>query len=363
MKTEQVNIRIKPELAAALDRMASAESIDRAAAARRLLERSLRQWQVERAVREYQEGASSLAHAAETAGVTQWELLDLVRDAGVAHPLTAREAEKRIADLLAEGEEETLPDVPPRPGGVLLVGIHPAPVSVRAGHYYQGRLGRRLWSRLERIGLLADATEGSEDDEFARAGNGLTDIVKRPTRSAAELDAREIEAGAARLLEQIREWRPGLILFAFKEPAARMCGSAVQPGRCGEIEGIPAFLLTGPYAAADETERVNDELRRLLGGRRRDRQPRESTQRITANDLAHGQIRLPRAAKRFFPSERTTLDVVIKGTRVRATYDPRLGPDRARSAVLRIGSRLRDLVTVDSTMSVSSGPAGVPVLN
>jgi hypothetical protein len=34
MKTEQVNIRIKPELAEALDRMASAESIDRAAAAR-----------------------------------------------------------------------------------------------------------------------------------------------------------------------------------------------------------------------------------------------------------------------------------------------------------------------------------------
>jgi TDG/mug DNA glycosylase family protein len=363
MKTEQVNIRIKPELAAALDRMASAESIDRAAAARRLLERSLRQWQVERAVRDYQEGASSLGHAAENAGVTQWELLDLARDARVAHPLTARESEERIADLLAEDSKGTLPDRPPQPGAVLLVGINPAPVSVRAGHYYQGRLGHRLWSRLERVGLLSGATEGSEDDAFARAGNGLTDIVKRPTRSAAELDAQEIETGAARLREKIREWRPGLILFAFKEPAARLCGRTVQPGRCGEVDGTPAFLLTGPYAAASEAARVDDELRRLLGRQESDRQPHESTQRITANDLAHGQIRLPRAAKRFFPSERTTLDLVINGTRVRATYDPRLGPDRARSAVLRIGPQLRDLVVADTTLSVSSGPAGVPVIN
>jgi hypothetical protein len=218
-----------------------------------------------------------------------------------------------------------------------------------------------LWSRLERIGLLAGATEGSEDDAFARAGNGLTDIVKRPTRSATELGTRELDSGTARLREKIREWRPGLVLFAFKEPAARMLGPAVQPGPCGEIEGTPAFLLTGPYAAAEEAARVDDELSRMLGVRS-DRQPQESTQRITANDLARGQIRLSRAAKRFFPSERTTLDVVIKGIRMRALYDPRLGPDRARSAVLRIGPELRDLVRVGTTLSVSSGPAGVPVI-
>ena len=360
MKTEQVNIRIKPDLAAALDRMAQAESLDRAAAARRLLERSLRQWQVDRAVRDYQEGASSLGHAAESAGITQWELLDLARDAGVAHPLTAREVEQRMSELLAD--EVTLPDVPPQPGGVLLVGINPAPASVRARHYYQGRLGRRLWWRLERIGLLSEAAEGSEDNAFAQAGNGLTDIVKRPTRSAAELDSREIEAGAAQLRQKIRDWRPGLVLFAFKEPAARIFGSGVRPGHCGEIDGVPAFLLTWPYAAAAEAARI-DEFRRFLGDRPNDREQRDPTQRVTANDLARGQIRLPRSAKRFFPSERTTIDVMIKGTRVRATYDPRLGPDRARSAVLQIGPQLRSLVAVNTTLSVSSGPAGVPVIN
>jgi TDG/mug DNA glycosylase family protein len=145
---------------------------------------------------------------------------------------------------------------------VLLVGINPAPVSVAAGHCYQGRLGRRLWRRLERIGLLRDATPGAEDEAFAAAGHGLTDLVKQPTRSSAELTDEELAEGAEALRAKIRHGRPGLILFA---PARRLLGPNVRPGAGPELEGVTTFLLSGPYASASETEEVDERLRQLLG--------------------------------------------------------------------------------------------------
>src|SRR5688572_15613671 len=98
---------------------------------------------------------------------------------------------------------KTLPDRPCRPCHVLLVGINPSPVSVAAGHYYQGRHGRRLWGRLTRIGLLVGATSGLEDDAFVAFGHGLTDVVKRPTAAASELSPRELREGVPALLTKI----------------------------------------------------------------------------------------------------------------------------------------------------------------
>ena len=77
--------------------------------------------------------------------------------------------------------DDTLPDFPPKPGGALLAGINPAPASVARGHYYQGKLGLRLWKRLESVGLLVGAVPGQEDEAFVAAGHGLTDLVKRVT--------------------------------------------------------------------------------------------------------------------------------------------------------------------------------------
>jgi len=49
---------------------------------------------------------------------------------------------------------ETLEDLL-RPGlRAICVGINPAPTSVRAGHYYQGRLGQGFYERLRKAGLL-----------------------------------------------------------------------------------------------------------------------------------------------------------------------------------------------------------------
>ena len=53
----------------------------------------------------------------------------------------------RAVEIWEDRPVETLADIPPREGGVLVVGINPSSVSVAAVHYYQGTLGRPLGSR------------------------------------------------------------------------------------------------------------------------------------------------------------------------------------------------------------------------
>jgi double-stranded uracil-DNA glycosylase len=362
MSTQQINIRIDVDLAAALDRVAREESLDRATAIRRLLEQSVKTWEVEHAVLGVMRGDVSVGRAAEESGLSTWELLDATRVAGVSHPLTGDAARERL-DRLAHDTPGSLPDRPPTKGGVLLVGINPAPISVAAGHYYQGRLGRRLWRRLEHIGLLADPVPGAEDDAFVAAGNGLTDLVKRPTASADLLSPGELRQGAGVLRKKIADWQPGLVLFAFKPPAVELLGS-VRPGPCGEIEGIPSFLLSSPYAAATETARIDDALRAVLGATGERSTDRERTQQITVNDIRTGQIRLPRDAKRFFPTTRSTHEIVLRGMRLTATYDPRVGPDRERSGVLRLDpGTLGSLVRGGEVLIVTRGLGGVPQID
>jgi len=368
MSTEQINIRLDSDVVSALERVAREESSDRATVIRRLLEGSLHQWEVDRAVESYRRGEASLGRAAEEAGLTQWELLDLIKQSRVAYPLDAEDVSARLNELESETERDTLPDIPPRPGHVLLVGINPAPVSVAAGHYYQGRIGRRLWRRLERLGLLEDPVPGREDEAFARAGHGLTDLVKRPTKSAAELGVEEYAAGIEELRRKVASWRPGLVLFPFKGAAQRLVGTPMSPGPGPDFQGFPTFLLTGPYAPAADAERIDQELRSglrsLLGGAEPKGDELEWTQRITETDIERGQIRLRQPTRRLFPAKPGPVEIVVQGKRLDAAYDPRTGRDRNRSPVLRVGrEQLETLVKPNQRLQVSRRLGGIVELS
>ena len=64
--------------------------------------------------------------------------------------LTARpEPGPHRVTILVDGKRvTTLADIPPLRNKLLFVGLNPSPVSVKAGHYHQGRLGRTFWRRL-----------------------------------------------------------------------------------------------------------------------------------------------------------------------------------------------------------------------
>lgn len=107
----------------------------------------------------------------------------------------------------------------------MIVGINPAPTSVAAGHYYQGRMGRWAMSRLVDVGVLPAPTSGQHVDDAAfAAGIGFTDLVRRPTTSSESVSAQELSDGAKRLRQEIRARRPGMIIAVFGPPVKALLG-------------------------------------------------------------------------------------------------------------------------------------------
>lgn len=148
------------------------------------------------------------------------------------------------------GEEvETLEDLL-RPGlRAVCVGINPSPVSVAAGHYYQGRAGQRFFGRLREAGVLPTRARGEEDDAAFAAGIGFTDIIKRPTANAKNLPAAEYAHGRQVLEVKLREHRPPITIFTFKKTAQVLFGKLDGNGfladlRLGDSE---VFVMPGPY--------------------------------------------------------------------------------------------------------------------
>jgi hypothetical protein len=71
-----------------------------------------------------------------------------------------------------------------------------------------------------------------------------------------------------------------------------------------------------------------------------DRGSRGRTQPVTDNDMASGQIRIPQEWKRLLPEIKGAVRIDLRGRQMQSTYDPRNGPDRSRSGVLRIPKRV-----------------------
>ncbi|MEO5988655.1 MAG: uracil-DNA glycosylase family protein [Candidatus Eisenbacteria bacterium] len=377
MKSEQLNLRLEADLIAELERASQEESVDRAAMVRKLLKTALTQRRIDRTLVAYQRSEISIGRACEETGLSHWQMFDLIHARAISYPPQGSDLVERVDQLLASiphvadkarapepaVQTDSLPDRAPRPGGVLLVGINPAPTSAKAGHYYQGQHGQRLWKKLAQCGLLPNALPGGEDDAFVAAGHGLTDLVKRVTASADDLSREELGDGAIRLANRIREWKPSLIIFAYASAARYALGDrSIQPGPGPSMAGTPTFLLAGPYAALPDAQENLDELRVLL---RKFTQPNSaSTQRVTQTDLKHGMIRLPRDAKQFFPPEKAELEVVLRGVRLPVKYDPRTGPAKVRSGTLRFDRKLLDrMVRAGEVLNVRRGPSGLPELD
>jgi TDG/mug DNA glycosylase family protein len=176
-------------------------------------------------------------------------------------------ASHRVVEDWMGRPEETLEDLL-RPGlRAVCVGINPSRVSMEAGHYYQGRLGRLFLRRLREVGLLREDAPGYEDDVLFADGVGFTDLVKRATSRAQELSPDEFVHGRGVLLRKLREAEPPLVIFTYKRTAEVLIGAfrgvGLLPGQ-GLLPG-DAFVMPGPYAPRDRVEATLDELRRLIG--------------------------------------------------------------------------------------------------
>ncbi len=171
-------------------------------------------------------------------GVSRERAADLVHGAGFAAdgpPTTGR------GGLVVTGvRSHTLADTV-GPGMVLLVcGNNPSPASAAAGVGY-ARPGNRFWP----AALAAGIVPADRDARAAlAAGIGMTDLAKRPTRTAAEVTDAECAEGLARV-DRLAAWlRPGAVCFVglsgWRSAADPRAAAGRQPGTVG---GRPVYLM------------------------------------------------------------------------------------------------------------------------
>jgi TDG/mug DNA glycosylase family protein len=145
-----------------------------------------------------------------------------------------------------------------RPGlRVVVVGINPSPVSVAAGHYYQGKLGKRLWHRMQAAGLATDLAVGREDEDAFSQGVGFADIIRYPTANARTISSRDLQAALPDFERRIATTDCRRLLFVFA--AARKAASDLG------MRGYELFEMPGPYAERSVVEERLAQLRRALG--------------------------------------------------------------------------------------------------
>jgi TDG/mug DNA glycosylase family protein len=180
-------------------------------------------------------------------------------------PWSLTEHHRIKVDWMGE-QVETLADLL-RPGlRVVCIGINPSPISVAAGHYYQGKIGRRFWQRLQHAGVIQATGTGREDDAAFLTGIGFTDIVKRPTARASAISAAEFEHGRELLAEKLRRHRPALLVFTFKKTATTLLGPFKGHGHRPELEfeGAQIFVMPGPYERTNRVSSALGQLRDLI---------------------------------------------------------------------------------------------------
>ena len=82
------------------------------------------------------------------------------------------------------------------------------------------------------------------------------------------------------------------------------------------------------------------------------------TQRVTSADLLGGRIRIPSTSssstKSLLPTVKTMVELVLRGRPMRVSWDPRMGPDRERSGVLRVGATIRELVRENEVLMATT---------
>jgi TDG/mug DNA glycosylase family protein len=130
---------------------------------------------------------------------------------------------------------------------VLFCGINPGLESAARGHNF-ARPGNRFWKALHGAGFTPRLLTPEEDVLLPQFGIGMTNVVDRASRGAADLSVAELRAGARALERLVRRWEPrvlaivglGAYRVGFERPRA---GLGLQPD---EVGGRPVWVLPNP---------------------------------------------------------------------------------------------------------------------
>lgn len=118
---------------------------------------------------------------------------------------------KEIPDHLREGLD------------LLFVGFNPSLRSGETGHHYANP-NNRFWKIIHEAGLTNRRYRAEEDGELLEHGIGFTNIVARPTKTAAEITKEEYCLGAEALRDKIAHYRPKVVCYVGKGVYEQLSG-------------------------------------------------------------------------------------------------------------------------------------------
>jgi mismatch-specific thymine-DNA glycosylase len=138
---------------------------------------------------------------------------------------------------------KTLPDLLPKGSKLVIVGCNPSPVSARIGCYYAGR-GNQFWSLLHESGLVPERLKPLDGVRITEFGIGLTDLVKRPSKSSSDVSTREFAAGRKTLHRKLERIGPSVVVFNGKVVYEQFTGTRCEYGLQKErLHGAILYVL------------------------------------------------------------------------------------------------------------------------
>lgn len=124
------------------------------------------------------------------------------------------------------------PDLPDylTPGlKLVFIGFNPGERSARVGHYYAGR-GNQFWNFLYESRLTPVRLTPEEDFRILEFGFGMTDMVKRWSKSISDLGRTDFQRGVPELKAKLLEFSPEVIAFNGKTAFEKFQGGKAKLG-------------------------------------------------------------------------------------------------------------------------------------
>jgi len=152
----------------------------------------------------------------------------------------------------------------------VFIGFNPGLTSAKEGHYY-AYPGNHFWKLLYESGILPEPLSAKKDRRVLEFGYGMVDIVKFPTRSAADITKEQYRRGRVRLMRALAQYRPKLACYNGKTIYAKLTGEkkvdyGLQPDSA--IEEVTDFVAmsSSPASAIPYSEKLKcyKELANLL---------------------------------------------------------------------------------------------------
>lgn len=127
---------------------------------------------------------------------------------------------------------------------ILFVGFNPSIRSAETGHHYANP-NNRFWKIVHEAGITNRRFTADQDQDLLDLGIGFTNIVARPTKTAAKITKQEYKEGATILRRKIAQYKPNIVCYVGKGVYEQLMGrKQIAWGKQGEsvVPGVIDFV-------------------------------------------------------------------------------------------------------------------------